>query len=64
MSIFAQTSGHLVLLRKGLPYKQCSSGNEGIMHDLSVKVWIIKSNCPKNKGVENLSLVQKGQPLG
>ena len=30
-----------VLLCKGLPYKQCSHGNEGIMHVLSVEVWVI-----------------------
>jgi hypothetical protein len=30
-----------VLLCKGLPYKQCSHGNEGIMHVLSVAIWVI-----------------------
>ena len=30
-----------VLLCKGLPYKQCSHGNEAIMHVLSVEVWVI-----------------------
>ena len=30
-----------VLLRKGPPYEQCSRGNKGIMHVLSVEVWVI-----------------------
>ena len=41
MSIFVQTSGHLAQLRRGPTYKQCSRGNEGIMHVLNVEVWII-----------------------
>ena len=48
MSIFVQGLGHhiirvwlSVLLSKGPPYKQCSRGNEGIMHVLNVEVWII-----------------------
>ena len=48
MSIFVQRSGqHIIrvwlsmLLFKGLLYKQCSHGNEGIMHVLSVELWVI-----------------------
>ena len=48
MSFFVQKSGQhiirvwlLVLLCKGPPYKQCSRGNEGMMHVLRVEVWVI-----------------------
>ena len=48
MSIFVQRSGHHIirvwlseLFCKGPPYEQCSCGNEGIMHVLSVEVWVI-----------------------
>ena len=48
MSVFVQRLGHHIirvwlsaLLFKGPPYKQCSHGNEGIMHVLSVEVWVI-----------------------
>lgn len=73
MSIFVQTSGHLAQLRRGPTYKQCSRGNEGIMHVLNVEVWIIfkvivlRTKVPrvgKQAVPQELSLVQKGQPLG
>jgi hypothetical protein len=41
MSVFAQTSGLPVRSRKERTRKQCSRGNEGIMHALNVEVWII-----------------------
>lgn len=40
-SVFAQTLGHLGQIRRGPMYKQCSLGNEGIMHVLNMEVWII-----------------------
>ena len=33
--------GPLAQFRRGPKYKQCSPGNEGIMHVLNVEVWII-----------------------
>ena len=48
MSVFVQKSGYHIIrvwlsapLHKGLPFKQCSRRNEGIMHVLSVEVWVI-----------------------
>jgi hypothetical protein len=41
MTVFAQTSSSLARFHRGSTYKQCSHGNEGIMHVLNVEVWII-----------------------
>ena len=41
MSVFAQTSGLPASPHRGPTCKQCSCGNEGIMHALNVEVWII-----------------------
>ena len=41
ISVFLQTLGHLVQFCRGPMYKQCSCGNERIMHVLNVEVWII-----------------------
>jgi hypothetical protein len=48
MSVFVQRSGHHIIrvwllapLCKRPLYKQCSHRNEGIMHVLSVEVWVI-----------------------
>jgi hypothetical protein len=41
MSVFAQTSGRPARFCRGPTYKQCSRGNEGIMHVLNVEVWVI-----------------------
>jgi hypothetical protein len=40
-SVFAQILGRLGQIRRGPMYKQCSLGNEGIMHVLNMEVWII-----------------------